>query len=270
MTRRFSGSSPRIGAIASRIALGFWLDAQAVSLSPSPGTATMPLFSMGTPASRWLTMRTSATWSAPASGSPSSRPTPVSKQRFDPASSNKQRRAILESCLGIHDCRQEIEVEPHALGGVGRCGPRLGHNDSEDVADQTHLVGRKEWASESRRKHGHSELGLYLHVGSRVHRDNAGHVASVAHIDGLDRGVSHRGANEVHVTEPVDIEVVEVLVRASEERWILSPEYGVAENRALDCGHCAVPLRCGGVRGVLQLSSVAERAVARRRTVRSP
>src|SRR3954463_16276801 len=70
-TRSFSGSRPSIGAYAPCTECGAWCETHNVS-PPSPGTAMMPFVSIGPPASRWLTIVTSATELAPASGSESS------------------------------------------------------------------------------------------------------------------------------------------------------------------------------------------------------
>ena len=87
-TRSFSGASPRSGAYAPWIECGAWCETQHVRL-PSAGTARMPFVSIGTPARRWLTMVTSATLSAPTSGSTSpSSGKLVAKQTFEPCSSN--------------------------------------------------------------------------------------------------------------------------------------------------------------------------------------
>ena len=84
--RSCSGSSPRTGAIAAWAACGAWCDTQHVSPpSGSPGTARMALHSIGTPASRWLTIVTSATASAPSRASTSS-PNVVAKQMLEPCS----------------------------------------------------------------------------------------------------------------------------------------------------------------------------------------
>src|SRR4051794_34571394 len=77
-----------MGAYAPCSECGAWQDTQHVS-PPSAGTARMPLVSIGTPASRWLTIVTSATTSAPSHGSESSPSgNVVPKQMFDPTSSN--------------------------------------------------------------------------------------------------------------------------------------------------------------------------------------
>ena len=84
--RSCSGSRPRIGAIAAWALCGAWCEIQHV-IPPfgSPGTATMALHSIGTPARRWLTIVTSATASAPSRASTSS-PNVVAKQTLEPCS----------------------------------------------------------------------------------------------------------------------------------------------------------------------------------------
>src|SRR6187401_3095659 len=84
--RSCSGSSPSNGAYAPCTECGAWCDNHRVSPPSSCGLATAPLVSIGTPASRWLTIVTSATASAPSHGSPPSLPNSVAKHTFDPAS----------------------------------------------------------------------------------------------------------------------------------------------------------------------------------------
>src|SRR5436305_7261247 len=85
-TRTCSGFSPSTADRAGCTEWGAWCEIQQV-MPPagSPGTMRQPFGSMGTPASRWLTMVTSATASAPTSGS-SSAPKAVPKHTLDPCS----------------------------------------------------------------------------------------------------------------------------------------------------------------------------------------
>src|SRR6266545_2635591 len=88
-TRTAEGSSPMAPASAGCSEWGAWCDTHAVSdpSAGSVGTIRQPFVSIGTPARRWLTMSTSATTSAPSSGSVSS-PKLVAKHTLLPAAGN--------------------------------------------------------------------------------------------------------------------------------------------------------------------------------------
>ncbi len=100
-TRTWPGSRPSAGAIAPCAECGAWWDTQQVMPpSGSPGTARRALVSIGTPASRWLTIVTSATASAPASGAASS-PKLVAKHTFEPCSGKSRGASGANAAAGV-------------------------------------------------------------------------------------------------------------------------------------------------------------------------
>ena len=102
----------------------------------------MPLVSIGTPASRWLTIVTSATASAPSSGSASSPSGNVGAEAdVRTVLREQQRRVGSERLGGGHDRGQRVVVDDHGLGRVDRLRLRLGDDRGDDVADEAHLVG---------------------------------------------------------------------------------------------------------------------------------
>ncbi len=133
------GSRPSIGAYPAWIVCGAWCDTHKVNPSPF-GTARTPLFSIGTPASRWLTIVSSATASAP-----SQRVAALLAELADEADvrsgvREQQRCVGGQSVERVDDDGQGIDVDDDLLGGVGRLRPRLGDHGGDDVADETDLV----------------------------------------------------------------------------------------------------------------------------------
>ena len=81
-----SGSSPNAPASTKRPICAFWVLTQTVSL-PSTQQAAVARPSMGTGASRWLTIARSTTTSQPSNAAPSAG-LPFVTGTFDPASGN--------------------------------------------------------------------------------------------------------------------------------------------------------------------------------------
>ena len=143
-TRTAAGSSPRTAASAGCTECGAWCEIQQV-MPPagSPGTMRQPLDSIGTPARRWLTIATSATTSAPSSGSL------VGTERggeahVAPAVGEEQRarRRASASAWETTD-RQRVDLDHDRLGGVDRLGAGLGDDGGDDVADEADPVTRR-------------------------------------------------------------------------------------------------------------------------------
>ena len=161
----------------------------------SPGTARMPLVSIGTPARRWLTIVTSATASAPASGSASPSSGNVGAEAdVRTVLGEQQRRVGRQRVERVRDGRQRVVVDDDALGGVDGLRAGLGHDGGDDVADESHLVGR-EHGPVQRLGH-HRELlqrrETEVVATGVVHGDDARHRRRLADVDRDQVGVRDR------------------------------------------------------------------------------
>ena len=115
-----AGSRPSSIAISSRTPCGPCDDTQ-IDRPPagSPGTATIPPGSIGTGATRWLTMRSRTTTSA-SSSTPSTGPVPIALATFEPCASCTIGRAVGERGGDCRERRQLVVVDDHGLGRVHR------------------------------------------------------------------------------------------------------------------------------------------------------
>ena len=95
------------------------------------------MHSIGTPASRWLTIVTSATASAPSRASTSS-PNVVAKQTFEPCSGNRIGASGASAAAAVVTAGQRVVVDDDGLGGVDGLLARLGDDGGDDVADEAH------------------------------------------------------------------------------------------------------------------------------------
>ena len=102
----------------------------------------MALPSIGTTATRWLTMRARTTTSAPASGSgPSGRALAGGDVRAEVR--ELQRRAGCHRLLHVDDGGQRVVVDLHEVRGVGGGRRALGDDHGDGLADEPHPVGRQ-------------------------------------------------------------------------------------------------------------------------------
>ena len=201
----------------------------------------MPLVSIGTPARRWLTIVTSATTSAPTSGSASS---PSGERRcrsttFEPCSGNSSGASGASASAAVEHRRQRVVVDDDRLGGVDRLRTGLGDDGGDDVADEAHLAGG-EHRPVQRLGH-HRELlqrrpgrGRRRRRGRRRPRP-ASTRASLTSTE-PQVGVGDRRAHERDVQHARLDEVVDVLALAREQRRVFEPTDRVSEDRT-GCGH---------------------------------
>ena len=157
------------------IECGAWCDTHIVS-PPSSGTATTPLFSIGTPARRWLTIVTSATASAPSHGSPPSLPNSVAKHTFEPVSGNSSGASAARPSAAVMTAGSGSMSANTCLGGVVGLRLRFGDHGGDHVADEPHPVAGEDRPVEVGRQHRealhrrHPEV-----VAGVVHGDDARH-----------------------------------------------------------------------------------------------
>ena len=136
--------------------------------------------------------------------------------------------------LGLDRVDDDVEglvVDDDQLRRVLGGGLGLGHDHSDDVADEAHGVGGDPGPGQAVGDHpgdgdavGPEVVGGGR-VGAGVHGDDAGHLGGLGDVDLGERGVGHGRAHEEHVERALEQRVVEVggvLVRPGQEGGILT------------------------------------------------
>ena len=121
-------------------------------ISPSPGSASATLGSIGTAASRWFATRTETDdVGALEHGGVVAE---VERERdVGAVLVEEHRRAVEHGGLGVDDDGQRVVVDDHGLGGVDGLRAGLGDHRGHDVADEAHHALGQRRPVEHRRQH---------------------------------------------------------------------------------------------------------------------
>ena len=130
----------------------------------------------------------------------------VALQHVAVRSGPDRRPGGIERVLDGRDRRQLLVVDLHELRGVLGDVARLGDDERHRIADDPHAVDgervEQRVVQARERQQAHERVGERLHVGARVHRDDAGMAASRVDVDAADERVRERAAHEVACSMP--------------------------------------------------------------------
>ena len=144
----------------------------------------IPLPSIGTAATRWLTNVSFTTTSAPSNTVGLLAEVELDGQ-VRTVFGEEERSVVGERRLGVDDDREWLVVDDHLLGCVDRLRPGLGDDRGDDVADEAHAVLREHRPGEDRGEHDEALDRLEAEVVAGVDGDDAGHRDRVRGVDAV-------------------------------------------------------------------------------------
>ena len=145
----------------------------------------------------------------------------------------QQRRVGRQRVERVRDRRQRVVLDDDALDGVDGLRAGLRDDGRDDVADESHLVGREHRPVQ---RLGHRRELLQRRetevVAARVvHGHDTRHRQRLGDVDRDQVGVRDRGPHERHVRHVRLDEVVDVLPRSGQERGIFETTDRIPEDR---------------------------------------
>ena len=158
-------------------------------------------------------------------------------------------RAVLGGFFQIDDRRQRLVVHLHELGGIARLRERLGDDESDAVADETHLLGiehRLERAVALGRaeilRHqvgGETAELVRQRVGAGQHAQHPGRGLGLGDVDARDAGMGVGREHRHAMALPGQADVVDIAPLPKQEALVLHPPHSLSD---AELGHNRPPL----------------------------